>query len=64
MAEQAAKRGEEVFESYGDNTNNIYIKYHGFVPDENPDNCVQMRIRIGEPALKVLGREKTRAAHR
>jgi hypothetical protein len=31
--------GEQVFEDYGDNDDNIYITYHGFIPDHNPFRC-------------------------
>eukprot|EP01064_Diplonema_japonicum_P027738 TRINITY_DN4087_c2_g2_i1.p1 TRINITY_DN4087_c2_g2~~TRINITY_DN4087_c2_g2_i1.p1 ORF type:complete len:450 (+),score=72.40 TRINITY_DN4087_c2_g2_i1:65-1351(+) len=31
----------ELHESYGDNTNYIYLAYHGFVPEQNPYECYQ-----------------------
>ena len=30
------------FPRYGDNTNYIYFMYHGFIPDENPFECVDI----------------------
>lgn len=32
----------QLFEDYGDNPNEIYLKYHGFVPDYNPFHCVRL----------------------
>ena len=29
----------QVYEDYGDNSDEIYFKYHGFVPDTNPFRC-------------------------
>jgi hypothetical protein len=37
-ADRAVSAGEQIFETYGDNSNEIYFRHHGFVPDENP--CV------------------------
>eukprot|EP00759_Apiculatamorpha_spiralis_P016534 PhF_6_TR22699/c0_g1_i1/m.32325 len=33
---------KELHESYGDNSNDIYLDYHGFVPDWNPYHCIQL----------------------
>ncbi len=35
-ADRAVRGGEQIFETYGDNSNEIYFRHHGFVPDENP----------------------------
>ena len=40
IADRPTKMGEQMFETYGDNTNFIYLMYHGFVPDVNPYECV------------------------
>lgn len=43
MSERTHKAGnQQVFEDYGDNSDEIYFKYHGFVPDENPFRCVTL----------------------
>ena len=34
--------GTQLYEDYGDNPNEIYLKYHGFVPDYNPFHCVKL----------------------
>lgn len=36
--------GVQVFEDYGDNSNDIYLRYHSFIPDENPHNCVNLNL--------------------
>eukprot|EP01041_Mallomonas_annulata_P009302 gene9302-19309_t len=33
---------EQLFEDYGDNSDQIYLQYHGFVPDINPFRCVDI----------------------
>ena len=33
-----------MFEDYGDNDNDIYLKYHGFVTLENPFDCVKLKV--------------------
>ena len=45
-SDQAAKQGEELFESYGDNPNEIYFQFHGFVPDvlRNRYDCEKVDI--------------------
>jgi len=38
--------GEQLFEDYGDNTNQIYLTYHGFVPHFlNPFHCVNFHFQ-------------------
>ena len=32
----------QVFEDYGDNSDEVYFKYHGFVHDVNPFRCVTL----------------------
>jgi hypothetical protein len=39
LADRTHTQAEQVFECYGDNSNSIYLKYHGFVPDENQYDC-------------------------
>lgn len=40
LADRDESSGRQIFEDYGDNSNDIYIQYHGFVPHENPFHCV------------------------
>lgn len=35
-------RNTQIFEDYGDNNDDIYFQYHGFVPDANPFRTVQL----------------------
>ena len=45
--------GEQVFETYGDNTNLIYFMYHGFIPHENKYECVDVTMpELSEPKLQ------------
>eukprot|EP00981_Chlorochromonas_danica_P006526 scaffold1420_cov182-Ochromonas_danica.AAC.4 len=39
-ADRSQVKGLQLFEDYGDNNNEIYVKYHGFVPNKNPFHCV------------------------
>lgn len=43
-ADRDAAAGSELFETYGDNQNDIYLHYHAFVPDVNPSACVNVRM--------------------
>jgi hypothetical protein len=49
--------GEQLLEDYGDNTDRIYLQYHGFVADNNPFRCVQ----IAPPVKENISSEQTRA---
>ena len=40
FADRATTLGQQLFEDYGDNKDNIYLQYHGFVPEYNPFRCV------------------------
>ncbi|CAM9487402.1 unnamed protein product [Chrysoparadoxa australica] len=49
LADRACSAGEELFEDYGDNTNAIYLEYHGFVLDPrtsppNQHDCVKLEL--------------------
>lgn len=50
-ADRSQSAGLQLFEDYGDNSNDIYLKYHGFVPARNPFACVSVG---GEDALQAL----------
>jgi histone-lysine N-methyltransferase SETD3 len=42
LADRSCSNGHQVLEDYGDNPNQIYLQYHGFVPNENPFNCIRI----------------------
>lgn len=44
VADRDYVAGEELFETYGDNSNTVYFMYHGFVPDVNPAACVELPV--------------------
>jgi len=47
--------GQQVFEDYGDNSDEIYFKYHGFVADENPFRCAILGLdAIGTDLVGLL----------
>jgi histone-lysine N-methyltransferase SETD3 len=55
-ADRDCKAGDQLFEDYGDNDNYLYLQYHGFVPYENPFNCVNVPMpMIQAPNEKRLG---------
>mmetsp|Transcript_39884 Transcript_39884/g.62212 ORF Transcript_39884/g.62212 Transcript_39884/m.62212 type:complete len:177 (-) Transcript_39884:658-1188(-) len=37
-----------IVESYGDNANNMYLRFFGFVPESNPTDCRKMRFDISQ----------------
>jgi hypothetical protein len=45
----------QVYEDYGDNSDEIYFKYHGFVPDENPFRCAVLGLDgvVGDMVLNT-----------
>ena len=43
-ADRAREAGQQRFEDYGDNSNAIYLTAHGFVPEVNPFECVQVSV--------------------
>lgn len=54
-ADHDCPRGTQLLEDYGDNSDTIYISYHGFVPHQNPFRCVNVQL----PETLSLGK-KTR----
>ena len=43
-SDRACASGDQLFEDYGDNPTQVYIEYHGFVPEEeNPFDCTVIR---------------------
>ncbi|GBG29350.1 Histone-lysine N-methyltransferase setd3 [Hondaea fermentalgiana] len=39
FADRNVQAGQQVFMDYGDNPSEVYLTYHGFVPDHNPFDC-------------------------
>ena len=51
-------QNNQVFESYGDNTNAIYFQHHGFVPDANPYECYKFQLqRYLTPDIELYSRK-------
>uniref|UniRef100_A0A7S2WNH5 Rubisco LSMT substrate-binding domain-containing protein n=1 Tax=Rhizochromulina marina TaxID=1034831 RepID=A0A7S2WNH5_9STRA len=48
LSDRATSSGGQVFEDYGDNSNSLYLDHHGFVPSENPFDCVHTTLRVDE----------------
>ena len=44
-SDRDVQAGEELFESYGDNPNQIYLVYHGFFPEKNLYDCVSFALK-------------------
>jgi hypothetical protein len=43
-ADRHVAENTELFMDYGDNSDNIYTQYHGFVPFSNPFRCLDIRV--------------------
>jgi len=56
-ADRFAPNGEQLFEDYGDNSNEIYMMYHGFVAQNNPFSCWQFPL----PQSSAIRRRGNRA---
>lgn len=52
FADRPTKKGQQAFEDYGDNQNDIYFHHHGFIAHQNPFDCVN--IFIDSPAVDPL----------
>ena len=55
-ADRSTAVGEQVFEDYGDNPNLVYLIHHGFLPAENPFDCVHLPLpllRTGDPNAEL-----------
>lgn len=51
--------GQQLWEDYGDNTDRIYLQYHGFVSQDNPFRCSAITATApqdasGEPTRQML----------
>jgi hypothetical protein len=42
LADRNVQKGLQAFEDYGDNNDDLYLKYHGFVASNNPFTCVTL----------------------
>lgn len=42
LADRDCSTGLQLFEDYGDNSDQIYLQYHGFMPEQNPFRCIQI----------------------
>lgn len=54
LADRDCVAGEQLFEDYGDNSDTIYLQYHGFVAVGNPFRCVE----IVAPSLSDVSDEQ------
>ena len=43
LADRNAKKGSQLFEDYGDNNDDLYLTYHGFVSIDNPFRCLDLK---------------------
>eukprot|EP01001_Neometanema_parovale_P004793 NODE_1706_length_1634_cov_70.527465_g1626_i0.p1 GENE.NODE_1706_length_1634_cov_70.527465_g1626_i0~~NODE_1706_length_1634_cov_70.527465_g1626_i0.p1 ORF type:complete len:456 (-),score=76.33 NODE_1706_length_1634_cov_70.527465_g1626_i0:115-1482(-) len=58
-SDRACSAGDQLFESYGDNDNAIYLDFHGFIPEWNPYECYEvMRLPFDETQRDNLGQER------
>jgi hypothetical protein len=52
LADRPSIQGVQLFEDYGDNSDRIYLQYHGFMPTTNPFRCQQIStLPIDHPTL-------------
>jgi len=51
-ADRSTPSGSQVFMDYGDNPNEIYFTYHGFVPHFNPHDCIEIKYKLDNSDLK------------
>lgn len=54
-ADRDQPAGTQLQEDYGDNTDKIYLQYHGFVADINPFRCVKVLAPVPARAGKAAG---------
>jgi hypothetical protein len=48
FADRPFSAGQGIVESYGDNANHMYLRFFGFVPRENPTDCVNIRFSVDQ----------------
>lgn len=44
IADRSAAAGNQLWEDYGDDSNDVFLAYHGFVSPENPFDCVRLAL--------------------
>ena len=44
LSDRQAMPGQQLYEDYGDNSDQIYAQYHGFVAEANPFRCVRLAL--------------------
>lgn len=52
--------GEQVFEDYGDNSNYVYFLHHGFLMQDNPFDCANLRLPVVDASPADVHAMKTR----
>lgn len=57
-SDRAQPKGAQVYEDYGDNNDETYLKYHGFVADYNPFRCVKINTSEWLSELPALSSTK------
>jgi len=58
FADRDFAKGRLIVESYGDNPNNMYLRYFGFVPEANPTDCRTLHFSLQQV---TQGRDATGA---
>jgi histone-lysine N-methyltransferase SETD3 len=43
-SDRSCQVGQQLFEDYGDNSDDVYLLYHGFVAETNPFRCVDVDV--------------------
>ena len=59
LADRDCPAGEQLYEDYGDNPNDIYAQYHAFVAPDNPFDCISVTL----PGLEEGRSSKLTKAH-
>ena len=59
LADRDCPAGEQLYEDYGDNPNDIYAQYHAFVAHDNPFDCISVTL----PGLEEGRSGKLTKAH-
>ena len=69
-ADRSCDADDELFEDYGDSNDDIYLLYHGFVPESNSFRCIDLRSprftdlkKEVKELLQVMAVDMTSASH-
>lgn len=60
-SDRPCSAGQQLFEDYGDNEDNIYLQYHGFVAHDNPFRCVDIQVSFSSDASETDMSESRRS---